>query len=217
MTGCICDRLCVARVAAGNTGLYRNVRVSVAVEPNSALCAAVAGLRCGSASALSRRAFAAVETPPTVGAGVLGHRERGGTTWRQHHRKADGLVPAAAHQPGHHHLDRHRLSPLRKIGTNNRCRVNSLRRDHEGCARALMSMRAQRNWSARIRLYGSTFPSLRGRVGFDSLMACSEHGCGERVGSVEGSVVGDDPLDSGDAVSGKPDPGACLVAKRDVP
>lgn len=45
-------------------------------------------------------------------------------------------------------------------------------------------------------------------VRFDSLVARSEHGSGECVGSVAGSVVGDYPLDSGDAVSGEPRSGA---------
>jgi hypothetical protein len=45
-------------------------------------------------------------------------------------------------------------------------------------------------------------------VGADSLVARSEHGSGECVGSVAGSIVGDDPLDSGDAVCGEPRSGA---------
>jgi hypothetical protein len=44
-------------------------------------------------------------------------------------------------------------------------------------------------------------------VGIDSLVTRSEHGSGECVGSA-GSVVGDCPFDSGDAVSGEPRPGA---------
>lgn len=40
--------------------------------------------------------------------------------------------------------------------------------------------------------------------GRDSLVARFELCAGEGVGSVAGSVVGDDPLDSGDAMCGEP-------------
>jgi hypothetical protein len=45
-------------------------------------------------------------------------------------------------------------------------------------------------------------------VGVDSLVARSEHGPREGVGSVARSIVGDDPLDSGDAVHGDPHSGS---------
>jgi hypothetical protein len=45
-------------------------------------------------------------------------------------------------------------------------------------------------------------------VGGDELMPGAVRHVGEVLGAVAGTVVGDDPLDVGDAVGGEPDSGA---------